>query len=188
MYLFWDKTDLNALRVLKVERDRTHFLHIKKLQFSQGCVDIYSHCIKVITHFCRILVDVYVNNSSMFFALFDDIILYLHVPARFVFPTKQHIKKFLLTRTYLIWHHIHQGKGRNVLIISATHICGLNMLESCKQCVARGWVGRFIAWFIPWLGRRGGADEAVSGTKTQITVTITGKHHIVGAYIMRFRN
>lgn len=122
----------------------------------------------------------------MFFALFDDIILYLHVPARFVFPTKQHIKKFLLTMTYLIWHHIHQGKGRNVLIISATHICGLNMLESCKQCVARGWVGRFIAWFIPWLGRRGGADEAVSGTKTQITVTITGKHHIVGVYFMRF--
>jgi len=99
----------------------------------------------VITYFSRVLVDVYVNNSSMFFALFDDIILYLHVPARFVFPTKQHIKNFI--QTGLILFEITYTKEKEG--ISATHICGLNMLESCKQCVARGWVGRFIAWFIP---------------------------------------
>lgn len=33
-----------------------------------------------------------------------------------------------------------------------THDCGLNMLESCRQCVARGCVGRFIAWFMLGLG------------------------------------
>lgn len=53
------------------------------------------------------------------------------------------------------------------------------MLESCKQCVARGWVGRFIAWFIPGLGIRGGAAEAVSITNKQKTVTTTGKHHML---------
>ncbi len=45
--------------------------------------------------------------------------------------------------------------------MNATHDCGLNMLESCKQCVASGWLGRFIAWFIPGLGIRGCVVEAV---------------------------
>lgn len=93
-----------------------------------------------------VLVYIYMNNASMFIALFNDIILNLYIPARLVFSdgekkqTENHNKQTLQHK------HIHTLEDRQS--VGKTHPCGLNMLESCRQWVARGWVGRFMAWFM----------------------------------------
>lgn len=118
------------------------------------------------TYLSRVLVNINVNNASMFVALLNHIILDLSRPVGIIFSAKDWAmsKSQWLQRLSVILNPILMSepsragfctplltllerqlakKGSN---LNDPYACGLNRLDSWRQCVANGCDGRFKAW------------------------------------------